>query len=73
MFSGPNCPGCINAKQWLDANGVAYQVQDISNPQVAQYLVQATGQRTIPQFFHNGQWLSGGFRQVQQLRQQGAL
>lgn len=74
MFSGSSCPACVQAAQIMNARGIQFtEVKIDGNAEVAQMLAQTTGQRTIPQFFLNGDWLSGGFRQVQQLAQQNAL
>jgi len=74
MYSGQNCPGCVQAKRWMEANGVRHQVVVVDgNMQLVQQLMSTTGQRTVPQFFLNGQWLSGGFGQVQQLHAQGQV
>jgi len=74
MYSGPNCPACMQAERWLRANNAQFQKVDVTgNMALVQSLVANTGQRTVPQFFFNGAWLSGGFNDVQALAQAGRL
>lgn len=74
IYTGPNCPACIQAKRWLSQAGVAYQEVDITQRRdLVQWLAQTTGQRTIPQFFLGNQWISGGFPAVAAMVQSGQL
>jgi len=74
VFSGPHCQACMQAKQWLRINGVPFHEIDVTRDfNLMQQLRKATGQATIPQFFHDGRWLGGGFSDVQRLVQRGAI
>jgi len=74
MYAGKRCPGCAAAKQWLDARGVRYEVINIDGDRQLMYeLTSITGQRSIPQFFLDRQWLSGGMAQVRDLYARGQI
>jgi glutaredoxin 3 len=74
MFGTPNCPGCDQAARWLANAEVSFRKYDVSNsPQTIVWLQQATGQRTVPQFFLNGHHLAGGYNQLMQLAATGQL
>lgn len=68
LMGMPGCSGCAQAAQWFESHNVTYQKYDVStSPATISWLVSVTGQRTVPQFFYNGQWLRGGFAQARQL------
>lgn len=74
LMGMPNCGGCMQASQWLENNNVVFRKYDVStSPRIVQWLMQTTGQRTVPQFFFNGQHIQGGFAQVQGLASGGHL
>jgi glutaredoxin 3 len=74
LYSGQNCPACIQADRWLTTNGYAFTKIDVTGkPELIRQLAATTKQRTIPQFFFNGSWLSRGFQDVQALASQGRL
>ncbi|KAF9574704.1 hypothetical protein EC968_005709 [Mortierella alpina] len=64
MFFGKSyCPYCRNAKEVLSGKKVQFKVfeidQETNGPQVQEYLLQKTGQRTVPNIFINTQHLGG--------------
>lgn len=60
IYSTPVCPYCVRAKQLLTKKGVAFREIDVSNdPEARAYLVEASGQRTVPQIFIDGQSVGG--------------
>lgn len=60
LYSKPNCPYCVLAKNWLDKNGFDYTVIDIAeDPKAADFLVDS-GYRTVPQIFWNDRLLVPG-------------
>ncbi|KAG0336654.1 Glutaredoxin-1 [Podila horticola] len=64
MFFGKSyCPHCKNAKSVLGAKGLqfrAYEIdQEKDGAEVQAYLLQKTGQRTVPNIFVKGQHLGG--------------
>jgi glutaredoxin 3 len=74
MYSTAHCPACVVAAKWLESRGIAFSKVDVTNDlAMIQQLVVTTGQRTVPQFFHDGHWLSGGFADVKRLASQGKL
>ena len=74
LYSGAHCPACVEAERWLRANNCQFQKIDVNGDmQAINWLAQTTGQRTIPQFFFEGRWLTGGFNDVQALAQAGRL
>lgn len=74
LFGMPNCAGCDHAAGWLDNGGHSFRKYDVTTSQeTIRWLVQETGERTVPQFFLNGHHIRGGFQQVQQLAAMGHL
>jgi len=73
IYTKHNCPFCVRAKALLGKKGVAYQEIDVeSDDQLRGWLVEATGQRTVPQIFV-GERSLGGFSDVDALDRQGQL
>jgi glutaredoxin 3 len=67
------CPYCTAAKSLLGRKGAAFTEIDVEGRQdLRRWLVSATGQRTVPQVFVNGQPL-GGFSDIEALDQEGEL
>lgn len=74
LFGMPGCAGCLQSATWLSDNDLTYTKYDVStSQQVIQWLMETTGQRTVPQFFFNGQWLPEGFARVQQMAMRGEI
>jgi glutaredoxin len=74
LFGMPGCGGCVQSAQWLSDQGHHFTKYDVTtSPRIIQWLVQTTGQRTVPQFFLNGHWLREGFPRVQHMAQLGEL
>ncbi|KAG0195313.1 glutaredoxin, partial [Mortierella sp. GBA30] len=64
MFFGKSyCPYCRNAKEILTKKGIQFKTFEIDlekdGPQVQEYLLKKTGQRTVPNIFINSQHLGG--------------
>jgi glutaredoxin 3 len=67
------CPYCTSAKALLKKKGVAFEEIDVENDDAKRdWLVEATGQRTVPQIFVDGRSL-GGFTDIDALDKQGKL
>jgi glutaredoxin 3 len=67
------CPYCARAKQLLQSKGVSFTEIDVDGRQdLRGWLLSATGQRTVPQVFVNGQPL-GGFSDIDALDEEGRL
>jgi len=73
IYSKRVCPYCARAKGLLDRKGVAYEEIDVENDDAKRaWLVEATGQRTVPQVFVDGRPL-GGFSDIDALDKAGKL
>jgi glutaredoxin 3 len=73
MYRTPICPYCIRAKSLLERKGVAYREIDVSgDDQARRWLIETTGQRTVPQIFINGQSV-GGCTELYLLERTGKL
>jgi len=60
IYTTSVCPYCIRAKRVLTDKGVSFREIDVSNdPETRKYLVEASGQRTVPQIFIGGKSIGG--------------
>jgi glutaredoxin 3 len=67
------CGYCRAAEKLLTKKGVAFDNQDVSDdPQTRRWLVEASGQSTVPQIFINGTSI-GGFSELDALDRRGEL
>jgi len=74
MFSTTQCPGCVQSAQEMNRNGIPFrEVKVDGNMPLIKMLAETTQQRTVPQFFFNGNHLPNGFNDVLRLRQEGVL
>ncbi len=73
VYTKANCPYCVRAKSLLDRKGVAYEEIDAGkDDELRTWLVEKTGQRTVPQIFV-GERSLGGFSDVDALERLGKL
>jgi len=73
VYSKQNCPYCVRAKLLLQKKGVTYEEIDVENDDAKRaWLVEASGQRTVPQIFVDGRSL-GGFTDIDALDRKGEL
>lgn len=73
IYTTKVCPYCHAAKALFDKKKVAYEEIDVSGDDAKRaWLVDATGQRTVPQIFIDGKSY-GGFSDVSALEQRGEL
>jgi glutaredoxin 3 len=73
VYSKENCPYCIRAKSLLSRKGVSFEEIDVEHDDAKRtWLVEATGQRTVPQIFVDGRSL-GGFTDIEALDKKGEL
>ena len=73
VYSKSNCPYCVRAKALLAKKGVSFEEIDVERDDgLRTWLVEATGQRTVPQIFVGDRWL-GGFSDVDALDREGKL
>jgi glutaredoxin 3 len=73
IYTTPYCPYCLQAKALLSNKRVAFTEIDVEDrPDLRHWLAQASGQRTVPQLFINGQSV-GGYTDVAELEHAGEL
>jgi glutaredoxin 3 len=73
VYTTPACPYCVMAKRLLTQKGVAYKEIDVAgDDEKRRWLVEATGQRTVPQIFIDGKSY-GGFSDIAALDKAGKL
>ena len=61
VYSGPNCPYCVRAKELLKKKGAAFEAFDVKadKEKFEEMLAKSNGRRTIPQIFINGVHVGG--------------
>jgi glutaredoxin 3 len=73
VYTKQSCPFCVRAKRLLDKKGVAYEEISVEgNDDLRTWLVEKTGQMTVPQIFAGDRSL-GGFSDVAALDGEGKL
>ena len=73
MYTTRVCGYCVAAKRLLASRKVAYTEIDVTGDQAKRaWLVEATGQRTVPQIFIAGESI-GGFEELAELDRAGEL
>jgi glutaredoxin 3 len=73
VYVTPGCSFCARAKRLLDMRGIPHQVVDVSgNSAARRWLLEASGQHTVPQIFIKGRSI-GGFTELAQLDAKGGL
>lgn len=64
VYSKPNCPYCVMAKNYLQQNNFEYEEIDITqNPEAREFLLNE-GHRTMPQIYHKNKLLVEGGAQA---------
>jgi glutaredoxin 3 len=60
VYSTPTCPWCKKAKQFLDANGVAYQDLNVAQDRAARdEMVKKSSQTAVPVIIIDGEIVVG--------------
>jgi glutaredoxin 3 len=73
VYTKDYCPYCVRAKALLQKKGVTFEEIDVEHDDAKRaWLVEASGQRTVPQIFVDGRSL-GGFTDIDALDRQGKL
>jgi glutaredoxin 3 len=73
IYTTPSCPYCVMAKRLMREKGVAFAEIDVAtDPDKRKWLVETTGQRTVPQIFIDGKPY-GGFTDLAALDRKGEL
>ncbi len=73
VYSKAYCPYCDYAKQLLNDLAVPFEeIRVDQDPEALQYMMEASGRRTVPQIFIHGEPI-GGFDDMSALHQKGGL
>jgi glutaredoxin 3 len=73
IYTTSYCGYCQAAKALLQSRAIAFEERDVTRePTRRQWLVEQTGQRTVPQIFLGGVPI-GGFRELSELDRSGDL
>jgi glutaredoxin 3 len=60
VYSTPTCPWCKKAKQWLDANKIAYQDFNVAQDSAArQEMIKKSSQTAVPTIIIDGDIVIG--------------
>ena len=73
VYTKQSCPFCVRAKRLLDKKGVAYEEISVEGDDALRtWLVEKTGQMTVPQIFA-GERSLGGYSDIAALDGAGEL
>jgi glutaredoxin 3 len=73
VYTTVSCGYCVRAKQLLKRLDIAYREVDVTTDHDKRdWLVNATGQRTVPQIFIDGRSI-GGYTELAALERAGGL
>jgi len=73
VYSTPNCPFCVSAKELLKSKNLNYQEIDVSDDiDSLQKMMKLSGLRTVPQIFINNQSI-GGYEELSKMNVEGDL
>lgn len=73
VYTTGYCPYCHQAKRLLRQKGVEFtEINVEERPELRSFLISASGQRTVPQIFINGESV-GGFSDIAALDRRGEL
>lgn len=73
IYTTPICGYCVMAKRLLDKRGVRYEeINAAGQTDLRDWLIEKTGQRTVPQIFIHDQPI-GGFTELNALDRKGEL
>ncbi len=73
MYTTQYCPFCVQAKALLRHRGIPFEEIDVGgNDALRAEMVEASGRRTVPQIFINGNAI-GGFEELRALDERGEL
>ncbi|WP_242352518.1 MULTISPECIES: glutaredoxin 3 [Anaeromyxobacter] len=73
VYTKRNCPYCVRAKALLSSKGVAYEEVSVEGDDALRtWLVEKSGQMTVPQVFV-GERSLGGFSDLDALDREGRL
>lgn len=68
VYSKSNCPNCVKAISFLDANQIPYETLKIDVQPEARELLIGAGHKAVPQIYANGYlFVEGGFKGLQEM------
>jgi glutaredoxin-like protein NrdH len=74
VYSKPSCPHCVQAKNFLDQNGILYTSIDVTENAAALAFVREQGHKTVPQLYVKDTLLvEGGNSALQKLTKEEVL
>ncbi len=59
IYSADWCPACVQAKRYMDREGVEYEERNVDQPRYKEELVQVSGGRSIPVIQVDGSVMKG--------------
>lgn len=59
IYTTPTCPDCHALKRWFDAEGIAYEERDLTDPAVMEEAKARTGVRVAPITFVGDRFFYG--------------
>jgi glutaredoxin len=69
LYSKPNCPHCVQAKEYLTRNEIYFETVDVTTNPEALAFIKDRGHKTVPQLYVGSKILvEGGNAALQQLR-----
>jgi glutaredoxin-like protein NrdH len=51
VYSKPNCPHCVRAKEYLVRNGIPFEMVDVTQNPEALAFIKENGHKTVPQLY----------------------
>jgi len=73
VYSTPNCPFCVSAKELLKSKNLNYQEIDVSDDiDSLQKMMKLSGLRSVPQIFINNESI-GGYEELSKMNAEGDL
>ena len=73
VYTRDNCPYCVRAKRLLDKKGFSFEEVNVGDDDTRRlWLVEKSGQQTLPQIFA-GERSLGGFSDLEALDRDGRL
>jgi glutaredoxin len=74
LFGSERCGPCHAAVRWLEAQGVQHRRLKLDeDPELAEWVFDRVGRRTVPQFFLDGKPVVGGLGEVKRLVAEGKI
>jgi glutaredoxin len=68
VYSKNNCPYCVNAKNYLTQNNIAFEEINIEQQPEARTMLMESGHRTLPQIYQgNKLFVEGGWQGLSKL------